>query len=240
MFRVGRRRFKRKQTAEKDTSSTNDAAIERKRCKNEPREPHTEAGQAIQAVQASQAVDEMIAMSRSVVPKKHKWQKLQYVHVYTDGACSGNNTKHGKNAKAGYGACFVYQKRILPELSLSLRMRGSETNQTAELQAILAVLDLIVNQKIMPCLKKVVLYSDSKYCLKGIQEWLPKWRQNGYMTSAGQAVKNRQQWELMASLLDLARDVEDITLKFLYVKGHSENKFNDEADRLAKHGVLRR
>ena len=43
----------------------------------------------------------------------------------------------------------------------------------------------------------VKLYTDSKYVLQGITEWLPNWKARGWRTAAREPVKNQDLWELL-------------------------------------------
>ncbi|XP_053992742.1 ribonuclease H-like isoform X1 [Hylaeus volcanicus] len=149
-----------------------------------------------------------------------------FVHIYTDGACL-NNGKPG--AKGGYGIyfgkddcrnkCGPLPKNHLPH-----------TNQRAELLAILLALRTV--QKDTRC---VVIHSDSKYCLQCIETWLPKWEENGFLTSKKTGVKN----------LDLIQEIDSLIKKrgnskffFQFVRGHKGNVGNEAADKLAHKGAL--
>ena len=61
----------------------------------------------------------------------------------------------------------------------------------------------------------VKLYTDSKYVLQGITEWLPQWKARGWRTAAREPVKNKDLWEK----LDAAAAAQDI--EWHWVKGHS-------------------
>ena len=63
------------------------------------------------------------------------------VNVYTDGACSNNGKK---DAKAGIGVFF---KENDPK-NVSDRISGKQTNNTAELKAIIKAVEIIVAEGI--------------------------------------------------------------------------------------------
>ncbi len=71
----------------------------------------------------------------------------------------------------------------------------------------------------------VKLYTDSKYVLQGITEWLPNWKARGWRTAAREPVKNQDLWEL----LDAAAATQDIRMAF-GSKGHSGHEGNEYVD----------
>jgi ribonuclease HI len=79
----------------------------------------------------------------------------------------------------------------------------------------------------------VKLYTDSKYVLQGITEWLPNWKARGWRTAAREPVKNQDLWEL----LDAAAAAQDI--EWHWVKGHSGHEGNEYVDQLANIAIDR-
>jgi len=77
----------------------------------------------------------------------------------------------------------------------------------------------------------VVLHTDSKYVMDGINSWMPGWKQRGWKTAKKKPVKNQDLWEA----LDAAVQRHDI--KWVWVKGHDGNAGNEEADELANRGI---
>ena len=79
------------------------------------------------------------------------------IYVFTDGACSNN----GKiNAKASIG---IYFKDNDPR-NISRRIKGKQTNNTAELSAILEVFKIC--SKDIEDGKKIIIHSDSTYSIQ--------------------------------------------------------------------------
>ncbi len=70
----------------------------------------------------------------------------------------------------------------------------------------------------------VQLYTDSKYVLQGVTEWLPQWKARGWRTAAREPVKNQDLWER----LDAAAAAQDI--EWHWVKGHSGHEGNEYVD----------
>jgi ribonuclease HI len=79
----------------------------------------------------------------------------------------------------------------------------------------------------------VRLYTDSKYVLQGVTEWLPNWKARGWRTAAREPVKNQDLWQL----LDAAVAGQDI--EWHWVKGHSGHEGNEYVDQLANTAIDR-
>ena len=77
------------------------------------------------------------------------------------------------------------------------------------------------------------LYTDSKYVLQGLTEWLPQWKARGWRTAAREPVKNKDLWEK----LDAAAAAQDI--EWHWVKGHSGDEGNEYVDALANRAIDR-
>ena len=138
---------------------------------------------------------------------------------YTDGSCRAN----GKvTASGGFGIVEVdeydniiwqYQENKTPT-----------TNNEMELMAILKSLKKI-NTSIDDYFLKPIIYSDSSYCVNLINDWMYSWERNGWKRPKDQEVKNL---EIIKQIFELAHLAE-----IKKVKGHSDNKWNNYADKLA-------
>lgn len=78
--------------------------------------------------------------------------------------------------------------------------------------------------------KDVIVYTDSKYVKLGITEWSKKWRANGWKTSTGKDVANKELWVRIFELIEL---MSTVTIE--WVRAHSTNEKNNEVDELARH-----
>ena len=137
------------------------------------------------------------------------------VEIYTDGACRGNP------GPGGWGVVLIAGKR-------RKTLHGGEpetTNNRMELMAAIKALNALNGDQ------AVVLHTDSKYVMDGINAWLPNWKQRGWKTSKKKSVKNQDLWQA----LDEAVQRHDI--KWVWVKGHDGNPGNEEADTLANLGI---
>lgn len=139
------------------------------------------------------------------------------VIIYTDGACSGNP------GPGGWGALLRYNGH---EKELSGGERDT-TNNRMEMLAVIEALGALTNKK------PVHLYTDSKYVMDGVNQWLEGWKARGWKTAAKKAVKNQDLWER----IDAAVQAHDVT--FFWVKGHSGDPDNERVDKLAVDAIVR-
>jgi ribonuclease HI len=77
----------------------------------------------------------------------------------------------------------------------------------------------------------VTLYTDSKYVMQGVTEWMGGWKARGWKTANKDPVKNVDLWQEIDSLLGK----HDIN--WHWVKGHAGHPGNELADALANKGV---
>ncbi len=137
------------------------------------------------------------------------------VIAYTDGACRGNPGPGGWGVSLQYGG-------HLKELC------GGEsptTNNRMELMAAISALETLREA----C--SVTLHTDSKYVLQGLTEWLPGWKKRGWKTADRKPVKNQDLWQR----LDAAAARHHVDWR--WVRGHSGDAGNENADRLANAGL---
>lgn len=102
---------------------------------------------------------------------------------------------------------------------------GRTTNNRMELTAPTKALESLTRPS------TVHIYTDSSYVRNGVTEWMPRWKRNGWRTSAKQPVKNAELWQQ----LDEARRPHEV--HWHWVKGHAGHPDNERADRLAVLGV---
>ncbi|MFZ0408508.1 MAG: ribonuclease H [Cyanobium sp.] len=141
-------------------------------------------------------------------------QPLRVVAAACDGACSGNP------GPGGWGALLRFEDGSLRELGGA---DPATTNNRMELTAALALLD---NLRELPRHPDLVIRTDSRYLIDGLQKWLAGWKRKGWRTASGGQVLNRDLWEQ----LDRAR-LPDLSL--VHVRGHSGDPDNDRCDTIA-------
>ncbi len=128
--------------------------------------------------------------------------------VYTDGACSGNPGPGG----------WAW---VVPDGAFAAGFEAGTTNQRMEVTAALEALRALDGP--------VLIVSDSTYVVHCFRDhWWRNWIRRGWKNKNRQSIANRDLWE---PLVDLVQDRGDVT--FQWVKGHSGDRWNDEADRLA-------
>lgn len=141
---------------------------------------------------------------------------MKKVEIYTDGACSGNP------GPGGWGAILLYGD-VRKELC------GGEdetTNNRMEMMAAISALEALKNA----C--SVDLYTDSTYVQKGIMEWVKGWKARGWKTADKKPVKNVDLWQR----LEEATQRHDI--RWHWVRGHNGHDLNEQADELARKGLI--
>ena len=128
--------------------------------------------------------------------------------VYTDGACLGNPGPGG----------WAW---VVPDGPFGSGCDGKTTNQRMELTAALEAV------RAFDC--PLLVVSDSTYVVHCFRDgWWENWLRRGWLNKARKPVANRDLWE---PLIDAYRARDDVN--FQWVKGHSGDRWNDEADRLA-------
>lgn len=140
----------------------------------------------------------------------------EVIEIYTDGACKGNP------GKGGWGA-FLKYRNVVRELY------GAEavtTNNRMELTAVIKALEALKRPG-----QSVRLFSDSRYVLSGIEEWMPNWKARGWKTSNRKPVLNQDLWQ---RLDELSQQHE---VEWRWVKGHSGDIGNEKADELANRAI---
>jgi len=75
----------------------------------------------------------------------------------------------------------------------------------------------------------VIIFTDSNYVKMGLLEWSKNWERNGWKTSKGEDVKNKDLWVHMLYLL---RKIENVEMK--WVKAHNGNEKNERVDTVAR------
>lgn len=150
------------------------------------------------------------------------------IKIYTDGSTSGNGMA---NARGGYGIVIVHNGE---EHEIYGRVSGNATNQICEIWAVIVGINTVLANftKELKDDRTVEIYSDSAYVINCINDkWYKKWETNGWQNSQRQPVANKPLWEKLIKLLPYA------DFKFIKVKGHMGNVYNEKADELARAGV---
>lgn len=135
------------------------------------------------------------------------------VELYSDG--SGRDSGPG-----GYGVVLRYGEY---EKELS-GFEAEATSQRMELTAAIRGLEALTSRK------RVKVYSDSQYLVRGMNEWLAGWSRSGRLAAPGE-LRNQDLWQQLAALAAK----HDIAWQWL--PGHAGHYFNERCDRLARKAV---
>ena len=138
------------------------------------------------------------------------------IKIYTDGACSGNP------GKGGWGV-------LIQEDDNEKKLSGSELNTTNNRMELTAVIKALEHYDEA---REIEVFTDSKYVMQGITEWIKNWKNNHWKTSQKKDVKNKDLWVL----LDTVSAKHDV--KWSWVKGHAGDYGNEIADKLATQAIL--
>jgi ribonuclease HI len=134
------------------------------------------------------------------------------VHIYTDGACSGNP------GPGGWGAILIWGDKQ-KELSGG---ESSTTNNRMEMRAVIEALNALKR----PC--RVKLYSDSALIINAMTKgWIENWMRRDWRKADKKPVENRELWQ------DMLMAMKPHRVEWIKVKGHSGNPMNERADKLA-------
>lgn len=137
------------------------------------------------------------------------------ITIYTDGACSGNP------GPGGWGVLLRWNGH-------EKELCGGEAETTNNRMEMMAVIEAL---KAVKKAVKIELYTDSKYVMQGITEWLEGWKAKGWKTASKKPVKNVDLWQEIDAL------VQQHDVSFHWVKGHAGHPENERADELARQGI---
>ena len=140
---------------------------------------------------------------------------MKYV-IYTDGACSGNP------GPGGWGAVILDKDKNQENIS------GKEKNTTNNRMELMAPIMALKKLKFK---SEIVIFTDSTYVKNGITEWIKKWEKNGWKNANKKPIKNKDLW------IKLHNVCMDNNVNWKWIKGHSNNKYNDLADKLATEAI---
>ena len=129
----------------------------------------------------------------------------------------------GNPGPGGWGSVLIYNEHK-KEIS-----GGSKetTNNIMEMTAVIEALKLLKR----PC--NVEIYSDSAYVVNAFEQgWIYGWQKNNWKTASKEPVKNKELWEELITLIKTHNNV-----KFIKVKGHSDNELNNRCDELARNAI---
>jgi len=139
------------------------------------------------------------------------------IKIFTDGSSRGNP------GPGGWGTIICNENQVI-------ELGGREdltTNNRMELMAAISALEYVKSTDLSENLDKIEVFSDSKYVITGITEWIVGWRAKGWKTAGKKSVLNRDLWER------LSMATEGLPIEWKYVAGHTGHYGNERCDEIA-------
>ncbi len=136
--------------------------------------------------------------------------------VFADGACSGNP------GPGGWGVVIVTPAGDVTELG---GRKESTTNNKMELTAVGFALRHLEHS-----LDALCIYSDSKYVIEGMTNWISGWEKNNWKKADGKPVANIAYWKRLQELVSGRSQ----SVEWKYVPGHSGVPGNERCDEIAQ------
>ena len=140
---------------------------------------------------------------------------MERIKIYTDGACRGNP------GRGGWGVFIINGQESKKIFGGKIETTNNEMELTAAIKG-LESFNLPTD---------LDLYTDSKYVMDGINNWIHNWKRNGWKTANKKPVKRSYLW------MELDKLNSFHNVKWYWVKGHSGDIGNDMADELANQGI---
>lgn len=137
------------------------------------------------------------------------------IHVWTDGACSGNP------GKGGWGA-------VIQATDTFLEFSGYSAQTTNNIMEMTAVVEAL--KRTEPG-STVILTTDSQYVIKGITQWIHGWKKRGWKKSDGKAVLNKELW------IEIDKQTHQRNITWKWIKGHAGHPENERCDELAREAI---
>jgi len=149
------------------------------------------------------------------------------ITIYTDGSSRGNP------GPGGWGAVVFYDsnnQETRDKKQWVTEIGGREnytTNNRMELTAAIEALKFVSELQTANSKLQTVIYTDSKYVMQGITEWIHNWIKKGWRTAGKKPVLNQDLWQ---ELLDVSSNLD---IDWEYVAGHTGDHGNERADTIA-------
>ncbi|MCH7532412.1 MAG: ribonuclease HI [Gemmatimonadetes bacterium] len=141
------------------------------------------------------------------------------VYIHADESCLGNQFQKSANPGGAAGLLEVWKDGEWERRDYWISAPDTTNNRMALSSALEA----------LRALKRrctIHFFSDSQYLVKGISEWMPGWKRQGWKRKAG-PIKNLELWKQ----LDAALQRHDMRPR--WVKGHAGHPENEYANHLA-------
>ena len=143
------------------------------------------------------------------------------IYIFTDGS-----SKRSQNGSVGVAGLGVYIGSQCINIKETYQGR---TNNQCELGALDYAFKLITryHRELSTIGKTIKIVSDSEYSIKAVSLWLVAWKKNGWRTSSGEPVKNKELIESIDASMQRIKiinatleDVKKIRVKLIHVNSH--------------------
>lgn len=141
---------------------------------------------------------------------------MNRIYIYCDGGCRGNQYEQNIG---GYGVIIEHPK-------YTKEFYGAKKNTTNNRMELIACIEALRKLKVSTL--PILVTSDSKYVVLGINKWHKAWLKRGWTTATGKPIGNQDLWKELLYLKDKHKNIT-----FKHCRGHSTNKGNIRADFLA-------
>ena len=142
---------------------------------------------------------------------------MKSIKIYADGSFYYK----GNGKPGGWGACLIYKKH-------RKRIHGGVLGTTNNQMEMMAVIKALSKVKVTDIPIKV--YSDSQYVIHGMKNWISMWKQRGWKTVDNKDLMNVHLWKKLYKLN------RKFTITWIWVRGHSGNKYQEISHELATKG----
>ena len=133
---------------------------------------------------------------------------MKILEIYTDGSSKPNP------GQGSWAYCIVDGKT---PIKIDSGYQEVATNNQMELQAVIEALNYCFRNHRG---KMLYIYTDSQYVERGINLWMERWKERGWL------IKNNEQWKEVDSLIN------EFSVQVQWIRGHNKNKWNEFVDKL--------
>lgn len=144
------------------------------------------------------------------------------ITIYSDGACRGN-------PGPGSWACFAKdqsQKILFEKTGVETKTTNNKMEMVGVIEGLKGLLQLKLESK------AIEFFTDSKYVVSGIKEWMPNWKKRGWKKADKKTPENVELWQ---EIDQLTQKFSNLTLS--WVKGHAGHPENEKCDQMANEAL---
>ena len=152
------------------------------------------------------------------------------LNIFTDGSSLGSPRR------GGIGVIFVIIDSSGKEQVQDFQFTGykNATSNEMELQACIMALKEAMKKNLPPNVTRVVIQTDSFYVVDNYRKAMFQWPKTRWLSHSGRPVLNADRWKELVKCIQKIR----MPVEIRWVRGHSKNKYNMAADKLARQSAL--